>query len=141
MLPRDALLPAHTDSTDKILAFMLYFPQNDWDPDWGGGTQVYRPLNKKYNSNWSNSRIPRSETDLVFDTGFRPNRLFFFAKSANSWHGVKRITCPEGVLRRSFTFAVVIPREKRRSTPYRLKEKLISRIERPRFSSFKSFGD
>ena len=141
MLPRDARLLPHTDSTDKVLSFMLYFPQDHWSADWGGGTQIYRPLDEKYNSNWSNSRLPRSHTDLVFDSEFRANRLFFFAKSANSWHGVKPIDCPREFLRRSFNFDFVIPRERRRNTSYRFKERLIRRLELPRFRSFEAFDD
>lgn len=136
MLGRDTLLPPHTDSTDKILTFMLYFPQDNWRADWGGGTQVYRPLDEKYNSNWSNSRLPRNRTELVFDSEFRPNRLFFFAKSANSWHGVEPIECPTELVRRSFNWAFVIPREQRRSAAHRLKERLIRKLERPRFRAF-----
>jgi hypothetical protein len=135
MLPREALLLPHTDSTDKVLTFVLYFPQHDWRDEWGGGTQVYRPLEDRYNTNWSNSRVPRSRTDLVFDSEFRPNRLFFFAKSANSWHGVKPIECPEAVLRRSFNFDFVIPRAQREGTSHRFKERLIRRLETPRFRS------
>lgn len=136
MLPRDALLLPHTDSTDKVLTFMLYFPQDHWSADWGGGTQVYRPLDEKYDSNWSNSRLPRSQTELVFDSEFRANRLFFFVKSANSWHGVKPIECPSEIVRRSFNFAFVIPRADRQSTSYRFREGLIRRLESPRFRSF-----
>ena len=141
MLPRDALLPPHTDSPDKVLTFMLYFPQDNWSADWGGGTQVYRPLDEKYDSNWSNCFLPRSHTDLVFDCEFRANRLFFFAKSANSWHGVRRLECPSEFLRRSFNFAFVIPRERRRSTSYRFKERLIRKLEKPRFRSFKALDE
>ena len=139
MLQRDTWLPPHTDSTDKILTFMLYFPQHNWSADWGGGTQIYRPLDEKYNSNWSNSRLPPSHTDLVFDSEFRANRLFFFAKSANSWHGVKRLDCPRELLRRSFNFAFVSPLDRRRGTSERFKERLIGKLERRRFRSVGGF--
>ena len=139
MLKRDTMLPPHTDSTDKILAFVLYFPSTEWQSEWGGGTQIYRPRDKQYNANWSNSRMPLTDVDLVFDSGFKPNRLFFFVKSANSWHGVTRLACPEGVLRRSFNFALSIPAARRRARVYRLKERLIRRIETPRFRRFRSY--
>jgi hypothetical protein len=139
MLTRDTMLPPHTDSTDKILVFLLYFPSEDWQAEWGGGTQVYRPRDKRYDANWSNSRLPRKDVDIVFDSGFKSNRLFFFVKSVNSWHGVAPMTCPEGVVRRSFNFAVCIPAAQRQARGYRLKERLIGRIERRRFRQFHSY--
>ena len=139
MLKRDTMLPPHTDSTDKILVFLLYFPSEEWQSEWGGGTQIYRPRDKHLDANWSNSRLPRTDVELVFDSGFKPNRLFFFVKSANSWHGVAPLACPEGVLRRSFNFALSIPGAQRRGRGYRLKEALIRRIERPRFRQFHSY--
>ena len=140
-LRRDTLLPPHTDSVDKVLSFMLYFPQVGWKADWGGGTQTFQPLERKYDSNWSNSRLPRSHTELVFDGEFRANRLFFFAKSANSWHGVKRLSCPRETPRRSFNFSIAIPREQRQGRSFRTKERLIRKLELPRFESFKAFDE
>lgn len=139
MLKRDTMLPPHTDSIDKVLIFLLYFPQDDWQPEWGGGTQFYKPIDRRYDSNWSNSRLPRSHVETVFDSGFRPNRLCFFVKSANSWHGVAPLNCPEGVLRRSFNFTLTIPEEQRRGRAYQWKETVIRHIESPRYQGFSSY--
>ncbi len=137
VLPRDAHLPPHTDSTDKVLTFMLYFPQLNWDPGWGGGTQIYQPLDKQHLSNWSNRPLPRAHADLVFENEFRPNRLFFFAKAANSYHGVEAIKCPAEIPRRSFNFAFVIPRERTQNVVHALKERFVRKIESQRFKSAK----
>lgn len=138
-LQRGTMLPPHTDSIDKILVFLLYFPPEGWQAAWGGGTQVYRPHDRRYDSNWSNSRMPRRAVETVFDSTFKPNRLFFFVKSSNSWHGIAPLACPEHVLRRSFNFSVCIPAAHRRSRTYRLQEAIIGRIERRRFRRFRSY--
>jgi len=134
-LLRDTWLPPHTDRISKFLSFVLYFPSSDWRIEWGGGTEVYKPLDGKFNRNWSNFRLPRSCMDLVFDSGFVPNRLFFFVKSRNSWHGVAPLLCPPETQRRSFNFNIEISTRFRKKFANRLSESVYHKIEAPLYRS------
>jgi len=134
-LLRDTWLPPHTDRISKFLSFVLYFPSSDWRTEWGGGTEVYKPLEQKYNRNWSNFRLPRSFMELVFDSGFVPNRLFFFVKSQNSWHGVSPLLCPPQTQRRTFNFNIEISENFRVTMANRLTERLYHKIEAPLYRS------
>jgi len=134
-LLRDTWLPPHTDRISKFLSFVLYFPSADWRTEWGGGTEVYKPVNGKFNRNWSNFRLPRSYMDIVFDSGFVPNRLFFFVKSQNSWHGVSPLLCPPQTQRRTFNFNIEISENFRVTIANRLTEKLYHKMEAPLYRS------
>lgn len=128
----DSLRP-HTDSTDKVIAFLLYFADHDWRPEWGGGTMIYRPVETRHNANWANRHLNPEHVTPECEIAFRANRLAFFVKSSNSWHGVAPIKCPEGVIRKSFNFHIAIPQKYREPSLYRLKEKLIKWYERRQF--------
>jgi hypothetical protein len=140
-LLRDTWLPPHTDRISKFLSFVLYFPSSNWRTEWGGGTEVYKPLDGKFNRNWSNFRLPRSFMELVFDSGFVANRLFFFVKSQNSWHGVSPLHCPPEMQRRTFNFNIEISTSFRETIANRLEEKIYHKIESPLYRSlFKTQG-
>jgi len=134
-LRRSTSLPPHTDRMSKILSFVLYFPPLDWRPEWGGGTELYRPRDPRFNRNWSNFRLPRSCMELVFDSGFVPNRLLFFVKTQNSWHGVAPLQCPPEVARRTFNFNIEISAESRGRFVNRVTEAFYHKVESPLYRS------
>lgn len=140
-LMRNTCLPPHTDRISKLLSFVLYFPSPNWRPEWGGATELYKPLDAKFNRNWSNFRLPRSHMELVFDSGFVPNRLFFFVKSQNSWHGVSPLLCPPEIKRRTFNFNIEISTEFREKLVNRISDAFYHKIEAPLYrSTFKPQG-
>lgn len=126
-------LTPHTDSTDKVLAFILYFADHDWRPEWRGGTIIYRPVQTRHNANWSNRRLKPHQVTPECEITFRANRLVFFVKSSNSWHGVAPVNCPEDVIRKSFNFHITIPQKYRKPSRYRFTEKLIKWYDRRQF--------
>lgn len=103
-----ALLPPHSDSVDKLLIFVLYFAQPDWREGWGGATELYRPLNPAQEINFSNFFLRREQVELIGSSAFRPNRLFFFAKTDRAWHGVSALDPAAALPRRSFNFSLRI---------------------------------
>ncbi|RZJ96206.1 MAG: 2OG-Fe(II) oxygenase, partial [Novosphingobium sp.] len=103
-----AFLPPHSDAPDKILSFVHYFAQADWDQAWGGGTEIYRPRRIEQSRNFSNFFLSRDEVDLAGSCAFAPNRLFFFAKTDRSWHGVSPLAAETRLPRRSFNFSLRI---------------------------------
>lgn len=123
------LLPPHTDSTDKLISCVLYFTPPRWRQEWGGGTDVYEPLDSRRRANWHNVIIPRNEARTLYTSDYVPNRLFFFVKNCNSWHGVAPVLSPPGVQRRSFNFSLLIPKEVIAATPCASYEAEIKRTE------------
>ncbi|TCK31154.1 hypothetical protein EV667_1259 [Ancylobacter aquaticus] len=103
-----ALLPPHSDSTDKLLIFVHYFAQEQWVEGWGGATEIYSPPKPAQRVNFSNFFLPRDQVDLIGSSAFRPNRLFFFAKNDRAWHGVSALSPESNLPRRSFNFSLRI---------------------------------
>lgn len=100
------LLPPHSDATDKILVFVHYFAPPGWRADWGGATEIYRPKDPAKAANWSNFFLPHDQVDLVERSAYLPNRLFFFAKTPQAWHGVSPLAPETALPRRSFNFSL-----------------------------------
>jgi hypothetical protein len=107
----------HTDGGSKLLSLMLYFPEDDWSPEWGGGTDYYEARSEDARrkwSNWRNEHVNAQNIDAFFadyttmrTVGFVANRLAGFVKSADSYHGVQPIRCPAGRTRRSLNINIV----------------------------------
>jgi hypothetical protein len=123
------LLPPHSDSTDKVISFILYFAPPEWRPEWGGATEIYEPRDPRHRGNWSNVFLPASDMRTVFRSRFEPNRLFFFVKGYNAWHGVSPVTAPAAMQRRSFNFSLVIPKALMGQSPRAALEAEIRRLE------------
>jgi hypothetical protein len=111
VLESGVLLPPHSDSTDKVISFILYMPPAGWKAEWGGGTDIYEPLDARRRFNWCNAFLPASDMRTEYSCPYVPNRLFFFVKGYNAWHGVSPILAPPGIQRRSFNFSLQIPAE------------------------------
>jgi hypothetical protein len=105
-LTRGSCIPPHTDASDKLVSCMLYFPDPDWRPEWGGGTSYYRPRDASFARNWGNRPAPFEALEPVVSLPFSPRRLVAFVKSSESWHGLPPLACDEGVVRNSLNFHV-----------------------------------
>ena len=115
--PSDGLYP-HTDSTNKLISLLLYFPEKDWKEEYHGETSFYKMkgnISKNKKRKWSllgkkNIHITDSELASEFDASYKtisktryiPNMLAGFVRNDKSWHGVGPITCPKGKIRRAF---------------------------------------
>jgi hypothetical protein len=141
LLEDGAYLYPHTDAPAKLVSLLLYFPPDDWRPEFGGATELYRPKDPRHERNWMNRNLGFDDVELVYRSEFRPNRLFGFVKSANSLHGVAPVTCGPGRLRLSFNFNVVIDPAAAGSRPARWLNELRRRREAPAFAGFDPDGD
>lgn len=110
-----AWLPPHTDAPDKIVSLVLYVdgPEDGttgeaWDPAFGGQTEVYVPLDPTRRDNWGSRTCSVDEMEVVEAVPFLDNRLFWFVKTARSWHGVRPVTSPAGQPRLSFNYSLTI---------------------------------
>jgi hypothetical protein len=83
----------HTDSPGKIVTLVVSMVDDgEWDPAFGGGTDVNRPKDVRLAYNELN-RQARFEDMEVLDTfEFTPNQGVVFVKTFNSWHSVRPMT-------------------------------------------------
>ncbi len=128
-LENSTYLESHTDAENKFMSCILYLAQPEWQDSWGGATEVYRAKNSTYADNWDNRHLPNEQMELIANCHFRPNRLFFFVKSQDSWHGLSPIVSPPGVQRRTFNFSMMASHAAFDKTPISLYQRQISKHE------------
>jgi hypothetical protein len=101
-------IEAHTDIPSKVLTLILPMVQpGEWDPSWGGGTDVLRPLDpwRRY----EDYQEPRKAFEVVATYPYAPNQCVIFIKTFNSWHAVGPIQGPAGQWRRTITLNLERP--------------------------------
>ena len=106
-LPRDGRLHIHLDyekhpylNKERRLNLILYLTK-DWNPEWNGDTQLW-------DKNMDRCIV---KSPVVFNTAI------IFKTNEVSWHGLPdKITCPEGVLRKSLAYYFISPLESQAST-------------------------
>lgn len=101
--PGYALGP-HTDSPRKAISALFYMPDPDPAPEYlidvplpinwrlreSLGTSLYAPKQRDFTCA-GGPHHPHDRFDRVLTVPFRPNTLFAFAKTDNSFHGVERV--------------------------------------------------
>lgn len=97
--PSGCSVSPHCDNRRKIGSHIFYLnTAADWDPSWGGQTVILDDGGR-----FSRRSAPDFEDfDRVLEGESLGNRSLLFARRANSWHGVREIRCPPGMLRKVF---------------------------------------
>jgi hypothetical protein len=91
MLPADGghILP-HTDSPSKVITFVVSMVDDgEWNPDFGGGTDVNMPKDIRSSFNWINKQGRFEDMDVIDTFEFSPNQAVIFIRTFNSWHSVR----------------------------------------------------
>lgn len=91
MLPADGghILP-HTDSPTKVITLVVSMvDEGEWDPAFGGGTDVNQARDIRYNFNQVNKQGRFEEMDVIDTFEFTPNQAVVFVRTFNSWHSVQ----------------------------------------------------
>lgn len=104
-MPGDGgLIAPHTDIASKVVTLIVpMMAEGDWDPAWGGGTDVLIP---KPGVDAIDYRTPREQFDLAHSYPCAPNQAVVFLKSMHSWHSVGPIQGPPGTWRRTLTINI-----------------------------------
>ena len=97
--PNGGEVSPHCDSKGKIGSQIFYLnTEDDWQWDWGGETVVLDD-----GGHITPDNAPAFEDfDREFPAETRDNRSLIFGRRGNSWHGVRRINCPENHYRKVF---------------------------------------
>ena len=109
MLPVDGghVLP-HTDSPGKIVTLIVsILEEGEWDPSYGGGTDLNRPREERLMFNRLNKQAGFEDMDVIDTYSFTPNQIVMFVRTFNSWHSVRPMT-GEGsdAMRRTLTINI-----------------------------------
>jgi hypothetical protein len=97
--PNGGEVTPHCDSKGKIGSQIFYLnTDQDWQRDWGGETVVLDDGGKI-----SPDNAPAFEDfDAAYPAETADNRSLIFGRRGNSWHGVRKIVCPENYYRKVF---------------------------------------
>lgn len=102
--PNGSEVGPHCDSRIKLGSQIFYLNTwDDWHPDWGGETVILDDAGR-----FPTYSAPRFEDfDAEWPARTMDNRCIIFGRRGNSWHGVKRIDCPEDRHRKVFIVVFV----------------------------------
>jgi hypothetical protein len=90
-LPADGgNLTPHTDAPTKIVTLIVSMAEEgEWNPAFGGGTDVNRPRDTRYMYNYYNELASFEDMEVLHTYPFQPNQVIVFVKTFNSWHSVR----------------------------------------------------
>jgi hypothetical protein len=106
----DSVVLPHTDGQAKIVSLVITIVSpGEWDPRWGGGTDVLRLKDPSRSFSMTNAYRPSfDEVEVLRTFEFVPNQCTLFVKTWNSWHSVGAMkNGPDIPLRRSITVNIV----------------------------------
>jgi hypothetical protein len=91
MLPADGgSVTPHTDNPDKIITMVVSMARpGEWDPSFGGGTEVNRHRCPELSFNRVNGKADFEDMEPLGIYEFAPNQCVVFVKTFNSWHCVR----------------------------------------------------
>ena len=91
MLPADGgSVTPHTDAPSKIVTLIIsMIGEGEWDPGFGGGTDLNRPKRESLAFNSMNWQAEFDEMEILDSLPFTPNQAVVFIKTFNSWHSVR----------------------------------------------------
>ena len=102
MLPaHGGFIKPHTDSPQKIITLVVaMLEKGEWNPAFGGGTDVLRPKDITNNFNFKNNYLEFDEVETLTTFEYQPNQCVIFIKTFNSLHAVRPMTAQGGQLMR-----------------------------------------
>lgn len=113
----------HPDARQKVVSFLLYLDNHNWDKDSIGGTDFWKVIDEKvvYNNKTNsmdfryrsgrfsvkhpNVRLTEEEAERIVkfkSIDFKPNRLIGFVRNNKSYHSIPPRVLPNGVTRDCF---------------------------------------
>ncbi len=97
--PNGGEVSPHCDSKGKIGSQIFYLnTDQDWNRDWGGETVVLDD-----GGHIEADNAPAFEDFIAeYPAQTADNRSLIFGRRGNSWHGVRKIVCPENYYRKVF---------------------------------------
>lgn len=109
MLPANGgyIMP-HTDAPSKIVTLIVSMAdEGEWNPVFGGGTDVNRPKDVRLAFNRQNAQADFDDMEVLDTFDFTPNQIVVFVKTFNSWHSVRPMTgAGSSLMRKTLTINI-----------------------------------
>ncbi len=98
----------HTDAVSKAVTMVIpMLREGEWKEEYGGGTSIVWPKDRKRSFNVVNDYMNFDEVDCLRTFPFEPNQCLVFVKTYNSWHAVWPMTGNDpSILRRTLTINI-----------------------------------
>lgn len=109
MLPADGgHIRPHTDGPNKYITLVVScMPENEWRPEFGGGTAMLKAKDPRRIFNHVNKYQEFDETETLKTFPFVPNQCVVFVKTFNSLHAVAPMTqVGSTVMRKTLTINI-----------------------------------
>jgi hypothetical protein len=85
----------HTDMPRKLITFVFsVIKPGEWNPSWGGSTDVVWPKDPRNLYNEGNKYYDFGDVNTLKQYEFNPNQAVIFIKTWNSWHAVSPLKAP-----------------------------------------------
>lgn len=116
ILKNNSYIPPHTDTTNKLLSLMMYFPEENYpniktDEINNLGTNFYEKKKKDnydYFDGWDSKLLSKTDTKIFHEkfkifyrSKFQKNKLIGFIKNDKTWHEVTTFHFNQNFERRS----------------------------------------
>jgi hypothetical protein len=80
----------HTDAPAKLVTLVISMARKgEWDPAFGGGTDVNAPKHQRLRYNQDNQMAEFADMEVLHTYPYEPNQAVVFVKTFNSWHSVR----------------------------------------------------
>jgi hypothetical protein len=80
---------------------------NEWDPAFGGGTDINRPVDPRFSFNRLNRQGHFKDMEVIDTFDLQANQAVQFVRTFNSWHSVRPMTGKGApAMRRSLTINI-----------------------------------
>jgi len=106
MLPaQGGFIKPHTDSPQKVITLVIGISrEGEWNPSFGGGTEVLRPRDTTNNFNFTNRYLEFDDVETLTTFEYSPNNCVIFIKTFNSLHAVRPMTAQgDNLMRKTLT--------------------------------------
>ena len=96
----------HCDARRKLATHIFYFTtETDWQTDWGGQILILDDGGRFK----AHSAPAFNDFTVAAALNPRGNGSLLFQRTEHSWHGVRPLQCPPGVLRKLFIVTINLP--------------------------------
>lgn len=116
-------LGPHSDSQKKVLTLLFYLPKDLSQEHLG--TSIYVPREPSFRCN-GGPHYAYEDFERMYTAPFRPNTLFGFVKTSNSFHGVEPLAENESCRRQLLLFDINV------TAPFALGARRLAKTDAPR---------
>jgi len=109
MINNNGKIVPHTDSGEKLLTLMIYFPDNDSNIEEQYGTSFWDSAFSNFNNLHQKDHLEfkfKNKAKIFYKSKFKPNTMVGFIKNSSSWHSVEPLDVNKNYVRKSININI-----------------------------------